>query len=455
MTAPTSSESASLLSSEIHAEEQQCAVCWELLCEPVTWPGCSHRFCLLCSLELRRRPKPSCPLCRAQAPRARKVSALQVDADCAAQVRQSVGYFKYESRRRKLWADASKPCEALRAVPIYGTELTQQQLLPGACLLLRLSEPRYAEMVRRAMAPGGTRRFAVVTWTNGSARGGEGVIAEGAMGRLCEIVEHSSGEFGTYVMVKTSSPCTVLAVRSDDSFPDSPPLLIGELEELEEEEDEPADGAAGEVGQDNAVVILEDSRTIRQQQMELELAALELQRAYLERRRLELSMLLTQRRVLQEMAELSLEVAQMTAAASTVQELLEGPRPTSGQRLQALRNRSVGAESSSIHTPHRRQAASNREARSSVGSRSNASNTFGTSGLFPFARNDHRSETGQSRSGLFSRNDHRSDAGQGRSRNRGETHQSRSRASGSSSGPSNLTQAALLQRRNGLGSRWT
>lgn len=454
MAAPTSSESAGLLSSEIHAEEQQCAVCWELLCEPVKWPGCSHRFCLLCSLELRRRLKPSCPLCRAQAPRARNVSALQVDAESAAQVRQSVGYFKYESRRRKLWADASKPCEALRAVPIYGTGLTQQQLLPGACLLLRLSEPRYAEMVRRAMAPGGTRQFAVVTWTSSSARGGERVIAAGAMGRLCEIVEHSSGEFGTYAMVKTSSPCTVLAVRSDDSIPDSQPLQIGELEELEEEDD-PMDGATGEVGEDNAVVILEDSRTIRQQQMELELAALELQRAYLERRRLELSMLLTQRRVLQEMAELSLEVAQMTAAASTVQELLEGPRPASGQRLQAFRNRSTGAASSSEHTPLRRQTASTLEPRRSSAGRSNASSTFGTSGLFPFARNSQRNEAGQSRSGPSSRNDHRSDAGQGRSRNRSETHQSRSRTSGSSSGPSNLTQAALLQRRSGLGSRWT
>lgn len=431
MTTPALSESTGLPSNEIHAEEQQCAVCWELLCEPVSWPGCSHHFCLLCTLETRRRPKPSCPLCRAPAPRARQVSALQVDADCAAQVRQSVGYSKYEARRRKIWADAAKPCEELHAVPLYGTQLTQQQLLPGASLLLRLSEPRYEEMVRLAMAPGGTRRFAVVTCTTSSGGGEVEEIETGAMGRLCEIVEHSSGDFGTYVMVKTNAPCTVLSVKSEDRFADSPPLLIGELEEMEEDEDDVMERSVGEDGEDNAVIILEDSRTIRQQQMELELAALELQRTYLERRRLELSMLLTQRRLLQEMAELSLEVAHMTTAASTVQGLLAESRPSVVQRVQMLRNRSGGSASSSNQTPQRRQA-STREIQSPA--RSSAT-TF---------RN----------SGQFSINDQRRETGQARSRQRSETQQVRSRASGSSSS-SNVNQAALLQRRSGTGSRRT
>merc|ERR1719502_2647835 len=132
-------------------EEEQCAVCWGLLCEPVAWPQCSHHFCLLCTLKTRRHPHPTCPLCRSPAPRVCKVSSLSVDADCASRVWQSVGYSAYTSQRRKLWAAAAEAPEELKAMPIYCTALKRRQLKTGTRLGLRLVEPRYWEIVKRAM----------------------------------------------------------------------------------------------------------------------------------------------------------------------------------------------------------------------------------------------------------------------------------------------------------------
>merc|ERR1719247_2362197 len=63
------------LPSQGDMEEEQCPVCWGLLCEPVAWPGCSHHFCLLCTVKTRRRPHPTCPLCRSPAPRVSKASS--------------------------------------------------------------------------------------------------------------------------------------------------------------------------------------------------------------------------------------------------------------------------------------------------------------------------------------------------------------------------------------------
>lgn len=356
-----------------------------------------------------------------------------MDADCAAQIRQAVGYSRYESKRRKIWADASKPPEELQAVPIYGTELAQRQLRPGACLGLRLSQPRFIEMIRRAVAPGGTRCFAVVTWTVSSGGAEDGKIAEGAMGRLCEIVEHSSDDSGTYVMVKANSPCIVLSVKSEDDFPDCPPLLIGELEEVEENEDDPVDAVPGDIGGesgDNAMVILDDgSVSIRQRQMELELVVLELQRRNLERRRLELQMLMTQRRMLQEMAELSMEVAHMSVVASTVQEMLDLTDSDGdlGQRTVALRDRARVPMSSSNDSSRSQQAPLTQEVPSSSSSRSAASGV--------------RTSRTSQRDGQ--RNESRLD----RTRTRHETQHARSRAIGSSR-TANSTLGATLQRRS-------
>lgn len=222
-------------SADVDADDEQCPVCWGLLCEPVSWPGCSHHFCLMCTLRTRRFQKPSCPLCREPAPRACKASGLSVDGTRAAQVRKTVGFSAYESSRRKLWSDAAKAPEELRATPLLCTKFQSKRWKAGTRLGLRLLDARYREMVRRAMAPGGSRHFAAATRVRTGSCSGE--IAEGAQCRLCEIVESSEGDDGVWhVIVQTGSMCRVLRVSSEDVGEDTQPLLIAELEELEEQE---------------------------------------------------------------------------------------------------------------------------------------------------------------------------------------------------------------------------
>jgi len=210
-------------------EEQQCSVCWGLLIEPVAWPGCSHTYCLVCALRTRLRPTPACPLCRQPAQRARKSAELQVDAARAAQVRRCIGYSKYETHRRDLWAEAA-------SLDAHG-ELGE---LPLCCMgpwhfpagsrqQLRVSEPRYREMVRRALAPGGGRRLAVVLQPP--------ELEVGAKGRVCEIVEGSQDLDGDWhVILEGGAACKVLQMAAEEVQPGGEPLFHGALEEVAEEE---------------------------------------------------------------------------------------------------------------------------------------------------------------------------------------------------------------------------
>lgn len=269
---------------------------------------------------MRRYASPTCPLCRAPAPRACKATALNVDGDRAAQVRRSVGFSAYESKRRKLWSDAAKAPEELRATPLLCTKSRPKRWQVGDRLGLRFSEPRHQEMVRRAMAPGGTRRFAAVTRTRAG-----GVVA-GAQGRLCEITESNQGDDGVWHVIVEAGPiCRVLGVTSEEIRQASPHLFIGDLEEVEEseehaeeeeeeEEDQDADGIE-EGHDDGAVVPLRDGQLEMLQERHLLLevlhATMQLERARLEQRRLEFMMLLSQRRMLQEIAELNSQVAEL------------------------------------------------------------------------------------------------------------------------------------------------
>merc|ERR1740117_1693870 len=73
---------------DVDDEDQKCPVCWSVLCEPVAWPGCRHHLCLLCSLQTRQKLRPTCPLCRAPAPRVYDVAGLSVDGSRAVEVRR-------------------------------------------------------------------------------------------------------------------------------------------------------------------------------------------------------------------------------------------------------------------------------------------------------------------------------------------------------------------------------
>jgi len=209
--------------------EEQCAVCWGILCEPVAWPGCSHYYCLVCALRVRQRPRPTCPLCRSSAPRARRAAELKVDTVRAGQVRRIVGYSRYELQRRELWVEAAAVDAqgGLGELPLFcmGT----WHFPAGSHQRLRLFEPRYQEMIRRAMAPGGDRRFAIVL------RPAEFEV--GARGRVCEIVESEQGPDGEWlVVVEGGVAFQITEVKAEELHPGAPPLYRGALEEVEEED---------------------------------------------------------------------------------------------------------------------------------------------------------------------------------------------------------------------------
>jgi len=210
--------------------EEQCAVCWGLLCEPVAWPGCSHHYCLVCALRIRQRPKPTCPLCRTAAPRVRTASDLAVDPTRATQVRHSVGYTKYDVQRRAIWVAAAALENArgsLGELPLFAMGIWH--FPTGSRQRLRLLEPRYREMVRRALELGGDRRFGVVLCP--------AEFEVGAKGRICEIVESELGPEGDWhVVVEGGAAFQLVEVTSEEIQPDEAPLYRGLLDEVDEDD---------------------------------------------------------------------------------------------------------------------------------------------------------------------------------------------------------------------------
>mmetsp|Transcript_61650 Transcript_61650/g.133498 ORF Transcript_61650/g.133498 Transcript_61650/m.133498 type:complete len:444 (+) Transcript_61650:71-1402(+) len=209
--------------------DERCAVCWGLLCEPVAWPGCTHSFCLVCALRTRHRPKPVCPLCRTAAVRVPRSTDLRVDVARASQVRRSVGYSRYEARRRGLWAEAAAVDASTVILELPLCRGGPSRFPAGTQLQLRFLEPRYREMARRAFAPGGTRRFVLVLQP--------AEFEAGAKGRVCEIVEGSQASCGEWrVTIRGGAACQLLEVKSEEVEAGAEPLFHGELEEVEEDE---------------------------------------------------------------------------------------------------------------------------------------------------------------------------------------------------------------------------
>lgn len=217
------------------AEEESCPVCFGPLCEPVPWPQCMHHLCLICALRTRQRPKPSCPLCRAPAPRALEAVELQVDDVRAAVVRQTLGAKVYDNLRSDLWEAAGEVAEFadLGALPLFC--MGRCRFAIGTHLDLRLFEPRYREMIRRAVAPGGARKFAVIL-RPAAPESGE-VFGVGAVGRVCEVVDSEQSAAGDWrVTVEGGVACRVRDVNAEEVEQGAPPLFHGTLEEVDEEE---------------------------------------------------------------------------------------------------------------------------------------------------------------------------------------------------------------------------
>lgn len=209
--------------------EEQCVICWGLLCEPIAWPQCGHQYCLVCAIRVRRKPRPTCPLCRAPAERIRTAADLKVDTSRVAQVRKVVGHSAYESRRRELWTEAARLDDQsdLGELPLFS--MGSISFGRGSHFQLRMYEPRYREMARRAMAPGGVRRFAVVMQP--------AQFEAGAKGRVCDILSSTESANGDWqLVIEGGSPCRILDVATEEVQLGSPPLFHGTLEEVEEDE---------------------------------------------------------------------------------------------------------------------------------------------------------------------------------------------------------------------------
>ncbi|CAE7414733.1 unnamed protein product [Symbiodinium natans] len=208
--------------------DQQCPVCWNLLCEPVVWPGCPHLFCLICALQTRRKPKPMCPLCRAPASQVRQAGELQVSAAHAVLVRKAVGYSAYESQRRETWAqaadlDAAGGLGGPLPLVAGGTEAWQRLRL-GSQHEVRL-EPkllRHSKHQRESC-------FAVLVQPAD--------FEVGAKGRVCRILDTNHSISDGHVLVEAGAACRIIELTEDTEVESGEePLVIGKLEELDEDE---------------------------------------------------------------------------------------------------------------------------------------------------------------------------------------------------------------------------
>lgn len=218
--------------------DQQCPICWSLLCEPVAWPECAHHLCLVCALRTRRRPKPMCPLCRAPANQVRQAAELQVNSSRASTVRKAVGYSSYQAQRRDTWAqvadlDAAGGLGGPLAL-VAGRSEVWQRLRLGTQQEV-LMEPKYEELLRWSRrSKGGC--FAVVLQPAD--------IEVGAKGRVCRIVENmESSPSERRVLVEAGAACRVIELNSkmqpaEEAMidVDTANFVVGKLEELDEEE---------------------------------------------------------------------------------------------------------------------------------------------------------------------------------------------------------------------------
>jgi len=180
-------------------------------------------------MRTRRRLRPSCPLCRASAPRAQAASDLQVDALAAAQVRRLLGYSRYETLRREAWSTAASLDSqgSLGELPLFAMGPWKFQV--SARHRLRFFEPRYKEMLRQVTASGGKRCFAAILEPSG--------FEVGARGRICEIVETGEDSNGDpYAVVEGGPACKILEVSNEHVEQGAAPLFHGNMDEVEEED---------------------------------------------------------------------------------------------------------------------------------------------------------------------------------------------------------------------------
>lgn len=180
-----------------------CAVCLEPLCEPVQWPGpCGHSFCLLCTLRVRTRASPACPLCRAPAVRIRRERDLRVDRALARMLRErrgvagsASGAARYDAQKARMMEEVRRllaECGGLRATAEYPLLCVGEWDFPqGERRGLQLVERRELAVGERALEAE-DRSFGVVLANRATP---------GARGRVAKVVGHTSLPEGGMVVV--------------------------------------------------------------------------------------------------------------------------------------------------------------------------------------------------------------------------------------------------------------
>lgn len=136
-------------------EDCECALCHELMVQPVVLP-CSHVFCRHCLAECLRGPARRCPLCR------RLLHATSVEDLAVCSLLSSFLEEKFPEEYQKRCEIAKecpvelRPSSETQELPLFVLDA----MLPLQRLHLNVFEPRYCALVRRALASG--RRFGMV-----------------------------------------------------------------------------------------------------------------------------------------------------------------------------------------------------------------------------------------------------------------------------------------------------
>lgn len=154
---------------------------------------------------------------------------MQVDPDRKVQVRRVVGHHAYEIRRRELWAEVAKLNEEGDLGELALFCMGPCHFPHGCRRQLHLFEPRYREMMRRVMAPGGVRRFAIIL--------DPAEFEAGARCRVCDIIDCAESPAGDWTLViEGGEACRLISVTSEDVQAGLEPLYHGKLEEVDESE---------------------------------------------------------------------------------------------------------------------------------------------------------------------------------------------------------------------------
>jgi hypothetical protein len=123
----------------IHHSLVECAICLQLLCEPVTTP-CGHSFCRLCLVSTLRKNKKKCPTCRA-------VCYIEPETQSESIVLSSIAKSCFPAEYAVRLEEAAREKESwATVVPIF---YYNDSLFPFSILSLHLFEERYKVMIRR------------------------------------------------------------------------------------------------------------------------------------------------------------------------------------------------------------------------------------------------------------------------------------------------------------------